>query len=66
MSIFDALTNVAKAGIAVAASPVALVADIVTLPAAAYDDKPPFGRTGKMLNAAGKCITEAVKPESAK
>lgn len=67
MSLFNALANVAKAGIAVAASPVALVADIVTLPGSACDPHAgPFDRTAAMLNAAGKCISEAVKPESEK
>lgn len=61
--MFGTLANVVKAGVALAASPVALVADIVTLPSTAYDGKPAFGRTGKMLDAAGSCISEAVKPE---
>jgi hypothetical protein len=61
-SLWNCLTNVSKAGVAVAASPVALVADLVTLPASACDNKPAFGRTGKMLNAAGACITKAVEP----
>lgn len=63
MSLFDALTNVAKAGIAVAVSPVALVADVVTLPASAEAGGEPFGRTRGILSAAGECITAAVKPE---
>lgn len=63
MGIFASLTNVAKAGIAVAVSPVALVADIVTLPASAYDNKDPFHRTGRMFGAAAKCINEAVAPQ---
>lgn len=63
MSLFSSLTNVVKAGIAVTVSPVALVADIVTLPGSAVDNKPPFARTAKMLNAAGECISQAVKSE---
>jgi hypothetical protein len=57
------LKNLLGAGAAVLASPVALVADVMTLPASAYDDKEPFARTGKMLAAAGACVNEAVKPE---
>jgi hypothetical protein len=64
MSFLNALTNIAKAGIAVAVSPVALVADIVTLPASAHDNKHPFGKTGAVLGAAGKCVTEAIKPST--
>jgi hypothetical protein len=65
MSIFNTLTNVVKAGVAVAVSPIALAADIVTLPGSACDPNAgPFDRTGKMLNAAGRCITEAIKPDS--
>jgi hypothetical protein len=63
--MFDILANVVKAGVAVVASPVALVADIVTLPSTALDGKPAFGRTGKMLGAAGDCISEAVRPVGA-
>lgn len=62
MDILNSLTNVAKAGIAVAVSPVAAVADVLTLPSSAYDGRPTFGRTAKLFNAAGQCITEAVKP----
>jgi hypothetical protein len=63
MGILSALTNVAKAGIAVAVSPVTLIADVVTLPASAHDNKDPFHRTGRMFSAAAKCINEAVTPE---
>lgn len=62
MGLFNCLTNVVKAGVAVAAAPVAAAADLVTLPGSALDNKPPFGRTAKMLNAVGKCMTEATKP----
>jgi hypothetical protein len=65
MSIFNTLTNVVKAGVAVVASPVALVADIVTLPGSACDPNAgPFDRTSSVLNAAGRCIAEAIKPDS--
>lgn len=62
MSIFDTFTNVAKAGVAVAATPVALVVDVVTLPVSAYDDKHPFRVTKRMLGVANDCIDEATQP----
>jgi hypothetical protein len=51
MSFFNLLTNVAKAGVALVAAPVALVADIVTLPASAED---PYR---DRLSAPGRCST---------
>jgi hypothetical protein len=63
MSLLSCLANVVKASFAVAASPVALIADLATLPASAEYDRHPFERTGKMLGAAGRCMSEAVKPE---
>jgi hypothetical protein len=59
------LKNLLGAAVATVATPVALVADIVTLPASAYDNTDPFARTSKMLGAVGDCINEAVKPERA-
>jgi len=64
MGLFDALTNVTKAVVAVAVSPMALAVDIVTLPASADDfNKGPFDRTGKLLSTAGECISKAVEPD---
>lgn len=63
MSLFNLLTNVTKAAVAVAASPVALVVDVVTLPASAIDGDDAFGRTGRMLGAASDAMKEAVKPD---
>jgi hypothetical protein len=63
MSLLNVFTNIVKAGVAVVGAPVALVADVVTLPSSAYDDRHPFERTGKMLNAAGRCISQATKEE---
>lgn len=64
MGLLNCLTNVVKAGVAVAASPVAAVADVLTLPSTAYDGKPAFGKTAAMLNAAGKCMTEATRADT--
>lgn len=60
------MINVLKACLAIAVSPVALVADLVTLPSSAWDDRAPFGRTGRMLDAAGRCITAATNPTAPK
>jgi hypothetical protein len=55
------LGKLLKAAVAVTLSPVALVVDIVTLPASAEDyRKGPFDRTGALLKAAGENITDAV------
>ena len=63
--MFGMLENLAKAAVSVVAAPVALVADIVTLPASAEDPhRDPFGRTAALLGNAGDCMKEAVKPRS--
>lgn len=59
--MFGILGNLTKAVVAVALTPVALAVDIVTLPASAErGENHPFGRTGDLLNAAGKNISKAV------
>lgn len=56
--------NLFKAAIAVAATPVALVVDIVTLPASAeHPTRGAFDRTAAMLDAAGENVKQAVKGE---
>lgn len=58
------LTNLTKAAVAVVISPVAVVADVLTLPASSIDPhRGPFDRTAAVLEAAGRCFSEAVKPE---
>ena len=59
--MFSILTNLTKSAVAVVATPVALVADVLTLPSSAMDGRDAFGKTGQMLDAAGKAITEATK-----
>lgn len=66
MSILRTFTNLTKAAVAVAVSPVAVVADVLTLPSTAIDGKPAFGKTTTMLRGAGDCMREAIKPESEK
>lgn len=59
--------NLLKAAVATAATPVALVADIVTLPASAMDHRAdPFKRTGSMLKAVADNVTKAVDPKDSK
>ena len=56
------LGNLIKAAVAVAAAPVALVVDIVTLPASAeHPTRGAFDRTTAMLDAAGDNMKQAVK-----
>lgn len=57
------LTNLIKAAASVALAPVAVVADVLTLPSTAHDGKPAFGLTGALLKNAGQCVTQAVKPK---
>lgn len=60
--MFSVLTNLAKAAAAVAVAPVAVVVDVVTLPASANDwNKGPFDRTAKVLGAAGDAVSKAIK-----
>lgn len=62
--MFGMLGNLTKAAVAVALTPVAVVADVVTLPASAEDPRRgPFDKTGALLKAAGENIKQAVKPE---
>lgn len=56
------LTNLLKAAVALAVTPVAVVADVLTLPASAeHPTRGAFDRTGQMLKAVGDNMKEAVK-----
>lgn len=57
------LGNLLKAAVAVTLSPVALVVDIVTLPASAEADNGAFDRTAVLLKSAGENVRQAVKSE---
>lgn len=60
--MFSTITNLAKAAVAAAVTPVALVADIATLPASADDwNAGPFDKTSACLKAAGKAVDDAIK-----
>lgn len=59
--MFGMISKLAKAAVAVAVTPVALVVDVVTMPASAdRGDSHPFKRTGQLLEVAGKNVKEAV------
>lgn len=56
------LDNLLKAAVAIVAAPVALVVDIVTLPASAeHPTRGAFDRTAAMLDAAGDNMKQTVK-----
>jgi hypothetical protein len=59
----EMITNLLKAAIAVAVSPVAAIVDIVTLPASAFENKDAFHRTASLLESAGENVTRAVNPK---
>lgn len=56
-------TNLLKATVSVALTPVAFVADVFTLPASADNNTPAFEKTGQLLKNAGDCVNEALKPK---
>ena len=61
--MFGILNSVLKTAVAVVATPVALVADIVTLPASADDpQRGPFDRTESMLDDAWDNLKNITKP----
>lgn len=59
--MFDTLTKLTKAAVAVTLSPVALAVDIVTLPVSAENGDEPFKRTEKLLSSAGENVSKALK-----
>jgi len=62
--MFGLLTNLTKAAVATALVPVAVVADIVSIPASSCDpNSEPFKHTSNILGAASECVMKAVKPE---
>jgi len=52
--------NLVSATVSVALTPIAVVVDVLTLPASAYDDRPPFERTGGLLNSARAHVEDAL------
>jgi hypothetical protein len=60
--MFGLLTNLTKAVVSVALTPVAIVADVVRLPITAEDiHGEAFGLTEKLLNNAASNINDATK-----
>ena len=63
--MFRSLTNLTKAVVSLAASPIAIAADLLTLPASSMDPyRGPFDKTAGVLRNAGDCFREATKPET--
>lgn len=56
--MFEMLTKLTKATVAVALTPIAVVADIVTLPANETD---PFGKTAGLMDSVAKNVKDALK-----
>ena len=56
------ITNLFKAMVSIAVTPLTVVVDIATLPGSAMDNKDAFHRTSKLLSNASKCLDEAIKP----
>jgi hypothetical protein len=56
------LLNLSKAALAVAVSPVDALVDVVTLPACAEANTPPFARTARRLEQAGRAFDAACEP----
>lgn len=59
------ITNLFKSALAVIATPVALIADVLTLPSTAYNDTQPFAHTAKKLNQAAEAFNASVAPQFA-
>lgn len=57
------LGNLIRATVSVALTPVAVVADVLTLPASAESNRHPFGKTGWLLENAGQNVKQAVQPK---
>lgn len=58
------LGNLIRAAVSVALTPVAVVADALTLPATAERSSHPFGRTEWLLKNAGQNVKQALRPKS--
>ena len=60
--MFDALTNLTKAAISIAVTPVAFAIDVVTLPISAEKgEEHPFQRTEKVLGNIGEKIMKTIE-----
>lgn len=59
--MFNLLTNLAKAATGAVVLPVSVLADIVTLPASAYDNTNPWESTEKRVNQISDAVDNALK-----
>ena len=62
--MFDMLINLTKAAISIAATPIAAVVDVVSLPSTAYNGEDAFKNTEDCLDSAGKAFKAATKVEN--
>lgn len=62
--MFGILFNLSKAALAVAVTPLDALVDVVTLPASAEGNTPPFARTSRRLEQAGRAFDAACDPET--
>lgn len=58
--MYKSLSNIGKAILSVAVSPIALVVDIVRLPVSAYNVTDPLENSKAMLCQAGRLVKETV------
>jgi hypothetical protein len=61
--MFGIFTNLTKAALNVAVTPLAVAKDIVSLPVTAYEDKNPFESTSKVLDNVSKSLNKALDPD---
>lgn len=59
----DAATNLTKAAVGVALTPVTMATDIVAMASGADDDEEDFHRTDKMLDNVAECVDKVFHPE---
>lgn len=59
--MFDFLTNMTKAAVAAAITPIAVIQDAMTIPSAAYNDADIWTETEKRLNQISDNIDKALK-----
>lgn len=55
--------NLLKAAVAVMVTPVTLIADVVTLPSSAYNNRGPFDRTVRKLQQSSAALDAALQPK---
>lgn len=61
--MFGMLSNLTKAVVSVAVTPITATVDILMIPVDAESNNDAFHRTTGVIKNAGDCFNEAVKPE---